>query len=228
MKKVIISLACGAALFCGCNKPTNQPSTVGSYYELVIVTNRDSTVYELNKINGELRIVSGSEYTTLKVSDASPSNTNSYLIDWGSMTINSQATNSLDFKLKTKWKSGSAHYVLTISPYDGLLEREFSYHPAGSALTSAEANSALNSLYPTSFTGPQVASPPLAGEPEVDLNFYDADGFQLNVLRIGLSQMSLGTDSKGGEILTLDSVFPCSREDYQSVKSWGVGWRGFQ
>jgi hypothetical protein len=206
MKKIILLLA-GAAILCGCNK---QTTTQTGDYEIVVVTNRSSTVYEMNKLNGGVFMISGSEYTPVKMSEASLQDTNSYLVDWGTLTLSFQTNSSLQFQMKTKWKSGVLHYILTVSPYEGLLEKEVL---AAQSLSS-------QSQFIGQLSGPQLNE-----------FFYDADGFKVVTIEILLSSLAsipTQTDATGKTFISVDGTYACSREDYQSFKGWGTSSQGFQ
>ena len=102
-----------AALLVGCDaKP---------HWELV--TTKDGLVYRINKDTGEVSLVALAQITKLdefRGPKTDPTK-KSYLRDWPAQSVKSLGDISL--RLKTTWRDGRLHYILTVSPISSQLQK---------------------------------------------------------------------------------------------------------
>ncbi len=85
-----------------------------------LVTTKDGLVYRINKETGEVSFVMGTQITKLdefRGPKTDPTK-ESYLRDWPVQTVKSLGDISLN--LKTTWRDGKLHYILTVSPISSL------------------------------------------------------------------------------------------------------------
>ncbi len=116
---VVCAMAIGVT---GCERRQDFSS-----FDLVVVTNRLSYVYEINKTNGDLTLISGSKSTPVKAA-SEPDETPTPVTEWTMPVPLQYGTNSMSVtaRLKHKWQDGSMKYIFTISPYAGFLSQQVS------------------------------------------------------------------------------------------------------
>ena len=88
-----------------------------------LVTASNGLVYRINKKTGEVSLVAGAQVTRLDEfrDQKSGSGKKSYVRDWPAQTVKSLGDISL--RLKTTWRDGKLHYILSVSPYSSQLQK---------------------------------------------------------------------------------------------------------
>lgn len=116
MKKIIaLPVIMAICFLCSCKKQSG--ATIN--FDFVVITNRNATVYEINKANGDVLLISGAEYTRLK--EKSPTDqTNLPVTEWTGNIAAQDGTNttSLKISLKHKWQNGQMYYIFTTDHYN--------------------------------------------------------------------------------------------------------------
>jgi hypothetical protein len=88
-----------------------------------LVTSSNGLVYRINKMTGEVSLVAGAQVTRLDELRDQKSGTGKkfYTRDWPAQTLKSLGDISL--RLKTTWRDGKLHYILSVSPYSSQLQK---------------------------------------------------------------------------------------------------------
>ena len=88
-----------------------------------LVTASNGLVYRINKKTGEVSLVAGAQITKLdefRGPKTDPAK-KSYVRDWPVQTVKSLGDISL--RLKTTWRDGKLHYILSVSPISSSLQK---------------------------------------------------------------------------------------------------------
>jgi hypothetical protein len=75
----------------------------------------------------------------------------------------------------------------------------------------------------------QIARDTAYSEARFNINFYDADGFELLTVPVKIKEMPQVIDDDGRpQSLSATGLMQCSVETYEAIAASGIGWSGFQ
>lgn len=113
-----LCLAIGVAslFFVGCDSKEQES------WDLTTASN--GLVYRINKKTGEVSLVAGAQITKLDEfrGPKTEAAKKSYVRDWPVQTVKSLGEISL--RLKTTWREGKLHYILSVTPISSQLQKE--------------------------------------------------------------------------------------------------------
>jgi len=89
-----------------------------------LVTTSNGLVYRINKKTGEVSLVAGAQVTKLdELSEQKKEGAKkSYLRNWPAQSV--KHLGDLSLRLKTTWRDGKLHYILTVSPYSSQIQKQ--------------------------------------------------------------------------------------------------------
>ena len=89
-----------------------------------LATAPNGVVYRINKKTGDVSLIDGTQITKLGVlkDQKTDEEKKSHLIEYPPYPVDSLG--GITFKLKTKWRDGKIHYILSVTPYTPQIQRE--------------------------------------------------------------------------------------------------------
>ena len=112
-----IAIGALSILLAGCDSKQSAES-----WDLVTASN--GLVYRINKKTGDVSLVVGAQITKLDEfkGQKTDGGKKSYVRDWPVQSVKSLGEISL--RLKTTWRDGKLHYILSVSPYSSQIQKE--------------------------------------------------------------------------------------------------------
>ena len=104
-------------LLAGCDSKQSAES-----WDLVTASN--GLVYRINKKTGEVSLVAGAQVTRLDElrEQKKEGAKKSFLKEWPVQSV--KHLGDLSLRLKTTWRDGKLHYILTVSPYSSQIQKQ--------------------------------------------------------------------------------------------------------